>query len=141
MQLGLTLTFLRTRVDDAGFDEGQEATFVHGNRLLRRPSVTGAFTASSRLTSRLAVDGRVLFVGSRDDRDFSGFPATPVILAAYRRVDAGLGYRLTNETLRGPSLTLYVRGENVFDAKYQEIMNFRSPGRTLSLGVRASARR
>jgi vitamin B12 transporter len=141
MQLGLTLTFLRTRVDDAGFDEGQEATFVHGNRLLRRPSVTGAFTASSRLTSRLAVDGRVLFVGSRDDRDFSGFPATPVILASYRRVDAGLGYRLTNETLRGPSLTLYVRGENVFDAKYQEIMNFRSPGRTLSLGVRASARR
>lgn len=140
-QLGATLTFLRTRVDDAGLDQGQEATFVQGNRLLRRPSVTGALTASSRLSSRFAVDGRVLIVGSRDDRDFSGFPAKPVILQSYRRVDAGLGYGLTNETLRGPSLTLYVRAENVFDTKFQEIMNFRAPGRTVSLGIRASARR
>ena len=140
-QLGLTLTFLRTRVDDAGFDEGQEATFVHGNRLLRRPSVTGAVTASSRLTSRFTIDGRMLFVGSRDDRDFSGFPAKPVILESYRRVDAGLGYRLTNETLRGPSLTLYVRAENLFDTKYQEIMNFEAPRRTLAVGIRASAQR
>ena len=140
-QLGLTLTFLRTRVDDAGFDEGQEATFVHGNRLLRRPSVSGAFTASSRLTSRLAVDGRVLFVGTRDDRDFSDFPAKPVILEPYHRFDAGTSYRLTNETLRGPSLTLYVRAENLFDSEYQEIMNFRAAGRTVSLGIRASVRR
>ncbi len=140
-QLGLTLTFLRTRVDDAGFDQGQEATFVQGNRLLRRPSVTGALTASSRLSSRLSVDGRLLLVGSRDDRDFSGFPAKPVILESYRRLDGGLAYHLINETLRGPSLTLYVRAENLFDTKYQEIMNFAAPGRTISLGIRASARR
>jgi len=140
-QLCLTLTFLRTRVDDAGFDEGQEATFVQGNRLLRRPSVTGALSASSRLTSRFSVDGRLLLVGSRDDRDFSGFPAKPVILGSYRRIDGGVAYRLTNETLRGPSLTLYVRAENLLDANYQEIMNFAAPGRTVSLGIRASARR
>ncbi|HEV8362763.1 MAG TPA: TonB-dependent receptor [Gemmatimonadaceae bacterium] len=140
-QLGLTLTFLRTRVDDAGFDQGQEATFVQGNRLLRRPSASGALTASSRLTSRLTIDGRLLFVGSRDDRDFSGFPAKPVILESHRRLDGGLAYRLTNEALRGPSLTLYVRAENLFDTEYQEIMNFSAPGRTVSLGLRASARR
>lgn len=140
-QLGLTLTFLRTRVDDSGFDEGEEATFVHGNRLLRRPSVTGALTASSRLTPRVAVDGRLLFVGSRDDRDFTGFPAKPVILEPYRRFDAGASYRFANEALRGPALTLYVRAENLFDSKYQEIMNFRAPGRTVSIGIRAAARR
>ncbi len=140
-QLGLTLTLLRTRVDDAGFDEGQEATFVQGNRLLRRPSVAGTLSGSSRLTSRLSADGRVVLVGSRDDRDFSGFPAKPVILESYRRIDAGFAYRLTNETLRGSSLTLYVRAENLFDTRYQEIMNFAAPGRTVSLGMRASARR
>lgn len=140
-QLGLTLTFLRTRVDDAGFDRGQEATFVQGNRLLRRPSVTGALTGSTRLLSRLTVDGRLLVVGSRDDRDFSGFPAKPVVLGSYRRLEGGLAYRLTNGALRGPSLTLYVRAENVLGTKYQEIMNFAAPRRTLTLGIRASAQR
>lgn len=140
-QLGLTLTFLRTRVDDAGFDRGQEATFVQGNRLLRRPSVTGTLAASSRLTSRLTIDGRLLVVGSRDDRDFSGFPAKPVVLESYRRLDGGLAYHLTSEVLRGPSLTLYVRGENILGTRYQEITNFAAPQRTLTLGIRASARR
>lgn len=140
-QLGLTLTFLKTKVEDAGFDQGAEATFVQGNRLLRRPSVTGALSAGSRLTSRLSIDGRVLLVGSRDDRDFSGFPAKPVILESYSRLDGGVAYRLTSETLAGPSLTLFVRVENLLNARYQEIMNFAAPRRMLTLGLRAAGDR
>jgi hypothetical protein len=34
-----------------------------------------------------------------------------------------------------------MRGENVLGTKYQEIMNFAAPRRTLTLGIRASARR
>ncbi|MGH7710193.1 MAG: TonB-dependent receptor domain-containing protein, partial [Gemmatimonadaceae bacterium] len=136
--LGAMVTFLRTRVDDAGFDQGQNATFVQGNRLLRRPSVTAALVASTNLTPRLSADARVLHVGSRDDRDFSGFPAEPVILESYRRVDGGVSYRLTSAA---PALTLFVHAENLLDSEYQEIMNFRAPGRSITLGLRAVARR
>ncbi len=137
-QLGLTLTFLQTRVNDAGFDEGQNATFVEGNRLLRRPSVTAALTASSRLTSRLSADGRFIAVGSRDDRDFSGFPAEPVILESYQRLDGGIAYRVT---AGDAALTVFLRGENLLDSDYQEIANFKSPGRTVFVGLRAVASR
>ena len=137
-QLGLTLTFLKTRVDDAGFDEGQNATFVEGSRLLRRPSVTAALSASSRLTSRLSIDGRLIAVGSRDDRDFSGFPAEPVVLESYQRLDAGIAFSLPAGV---GAVTVFLRGENLLDSDYQEIANFKSPGRTVFVGVRAVARR
>ncbi|MGQ0639498.1 MAG: TonB-dependent receptor plug domain-containing protein [Gemmatimonadaceae bacterium] len=136
--VGMTITFLRTRVDDAGLDEGQNATFVKGNRLLRRPSVTAALTGRSNLTTRLTADARLLHVGSRDDRDFSGFPAKPVLLESYRRLDAGLAYRLTSNV---PSLSLFVRVENLLGGDYQEVMNFRAPGRTILLGGRAVSKR
>jgi vitamin B12 transporter len=137
-QLGLSLTFLRTRVDDAGFDEGQNATFVQGNRLLRRPSVTAALTGRTSLTTNLTADARLLHVGSRDDRDFSDFPAIPVILVSYRRLDAGVSYRLAGFA---PSLTLFIRGENLLGSAYHEIANFKAPGRTVLVGGRVKSRR
>ena len=132
-RVSAAITFLRTRVDDAGFDTGANATFVQGNRLLRRPSVTGMVQATTRLTSRVGVDARMLLVGSRDDRDFSGFPATPVILESYRRLDAGLTYRLPTSG----DLELFGRAENLLGANYHEVANFSAPGRAITVGVRA----
>jgi len=132
-QLDVAVTLLRTRVDDTGFDRGQNATFVKGNRLLRRPSVTVAIAARTYLTNRLTADARALHVGSRDDRDFSDFPAKPLVLESYRRVDAGLAYRLTDAK---PSLTFFLRAENVLDSEYEEVANFKAPGRTVWIGMR-----
>ncbi|MEW5918289.1 MAG: TonB-dependent receptor, partial [Gemmatimonadota bacterium] len=132
------VTLLKTRVDDAGFDEGPNANFVEGNRLLRRPSVTAAVTGRTNLTSRLTFDARILHVGKRDDRDFSTFPATPLTLDSYRRVDLGFSYRLTGYV---PAFTLFMRAENVLDSEYQEVANFEAPGRTIIVGARVVARR
>jgi vitamin B12 transporter len=137
-QLRAQVTFLKTRVDDAGFDEGPNANFVEGNRLLRRPSVTATLTGRSDITSQLSADARLLHVGSRDDRDFSTFPAAPLQLESYRRLDLGLSYRLSGSE---PSFTVFVRAENVLDSDYQEIANFASPGRTIIIGARAVSRR
>jgi vitamin B12 transporter len=136
-QITAGLTFLRTRVDDAGVQRGEEATFVQGRRLLRRPSVMGSLSAVSRLTPRLETDARLLVVGARDDRDFSGFPARPVVLPAYQRVDAGIAYRVS-ATPRA-SLIVFLRAENLFAERYEEIANFASPGRSIALGLRAQA--
>jgi vitamin B12 transporter len=136
--LGANVVFLRTRVDDAGFDEGANATFVQGKRLLRRPSVTATLHGRVSLTPRLTADARMMHVGQRDDRDFSTFPANPVTLASYRRVDFGVTYRLTHEL---PALSVFVNAENVLAARYQEVMNFRAPGRVLSIGARVVTKR
>ncbi|MCC6319172.1 MAG: TonB-dependent receptor [Gemmatimonadaceae bacterium] len=132
-------TFLRTRVDDAGFDEGAGALFVHGARLLRRPSQTVTLGASGRAGSRTDLDVQVVRVGTRDDRDFSGFPAVPVELSAYTRVDLGAQVRITPLTAPA-TLRLIVRADNLFGTAYREVANFDAPRRVLFAGLRAEWR-
>ncbi|MGQ0539548.1 MAG: TonB-dependent receptor plug domain-containing protein [Gemmatimonadaceae bacterium] len=140
-RIGAALTLLRTRVDDAGFDRGAGATFVRGQRLLRRPSVSGSLSASTSLTTRLSADARLLHVGSRDDRDFSGFPAKPVVLESYQRLDVGVTYRFLERGAHAPSVAAFARAENVLGSGYEEIANFAAPGRTLTLGLRLAYQR
>lgn len=129
-------TALRTRVDDAGFQSGAGATFVRGERLLRRPPLTLAAGAQLHRFSRTRLDLSVLRVGPRDDRDFATYPATPVRLESYTRVDLGgeveLGHH--SEGWRTPALTLRI--ENAFGARYQEVVGFAAPGRVLLAGFR-----
>ncbi|MFP5354659.1 MAG: TonB-dependent receptor plug domain-containing protein, partial [Gemmatimonadota bacterium] len=129
-------TVLRTRVDDAGFQSGAGAAFVHGARLLRRPPLTIAAGAQVQRFGRARMDLSVVRVGRRDDRDFSAYPATPVELAAYSRVDLGAEYPLARgDGLWGAS-ALTLRLENALGARYQEVANFAVPGRVVLAGVR-----
>lgn len=134
LRLGSALTLLHTRVDDAGFATGAGDTFVQGAHLLRRPAVTAAFTLSAKPWGGLAMDARVLHEGRRDDRDFSTYPANPVILPSYSRVDIALSYQLGGRGLGGPKL-LRARVENLFGAHYDEVAGFAAPGRTVGVGV------
>lgn len=129
-------TFLETRVDNSGFDSGPGATFVNGSRLLRRPSSTFSLGGSTRVGSRTNLDAQALRVGRRDDRDFSGFPAEPLVLAAYTRFDVGGQVRLT-PAAAATAVRLVVRADNVFGARYVEIANFQAPRRNLFAGLRA----
>lgn len=129
-------TFLDTQVDNAGFDSGPGATFVNGSRLLRRPSNTVSLGATTHLGLRTNLDVQALRVGRRDDRDFSGFPATPVVLAAYTRFDVGAQVRLTPAKAT-TAVRLVIRADNVFGARYTEIANFEAPRRNLFAGLRA----
>lgn len=130
-------TWLTTRVDDAGHQSGEAATFVEGNRLLRRPSVHASGRLAAELPRDATADLAVTFTGRRDDRDFSTFPATPVILPSWSRVDLGMAVPFVLAS-SGPRLTLVARLENVLGTTYQEIANFPAPGRSLTIGVRAA---
>lgn len=132
-----SVTLLRTRVDDAGLQTGESATFVEGNRLLRRPSTTAGGTFAFDLPSRATATLGIVHTGRRDDRDFSTFPATPVVLPSYTRVDAGF----TKSFELGALFDLVMRLENVLGASYEEIANYPAAGRSLTIGVRAASLR
>lgn len=132
-----SLTLLRTRVDDAGLQSGESATFVAGNRLLRRPSTLASGMVSADLPGRATADITATYTGSRDDRDFSTFPATPVVLPSWTRVDLGV----TKTVDLGARLDVRLRLENVLGADYEEIVNYPAAGRSLTIGVRAASLR
>ena len=131
------MTLLRTRVDDAGLQTGESATFVEGNRLLRRPSTLASGTFAYDVSNDATATVGLVYTGSRDDRDFATFPANPVVLPAWTRVDVGF----TKAFELGARFELVARLENALGAEYEEIVNYPAAGRSLTIGVRAASLR
>lgn len=127
-------TRLATRVTDAGVDAGAGATYVRGDRLLRRPSDLASFAIGVRPSSRGALRLNVGYVGNRVDIDFSSFER--VRARAYTKADLSGELALVTARAEAAPLSLTMRVENIFDARYQQIYGFRSPARAVELGLR-----
>ncbi|HEX9565779.1 MAG TPA: TonB-dependent receptor [Gemmatimonadaceae bacterium] len=135
VRAGAAATLLQTRVEDEGLQAGEDATFVRGKRLLRRPPLLLNGTLAIDFPGRSSADLAVRYTGTRDDRDFSTFPATPVTLSAYTRVDLGFSAPIA-VAWTGGDLQLTLRLENVLDARYQEVASYLASGRSLAVGLR-----
>ncbi len=136
VQLFGDFTLLDTEVIDSGFQQGEGATFVEGQSLLRRPDQSGRLGVGVTLTDGIRVDGVLRHVGERDDRDFNAFPAEAVTLEAYDLLDLSLSARIIQPTEGRPGFDLTLRAENLTDEEFQEIFGFGAPGRGLYVGGR-----
>ena len=88
--------------------------------------VLGAMLALGALGTGLA------YVGARLDTDFDLIPAQTVRLDDYWLASLNLAFRLR------PGLELYGRIENGFDADYQDVVGYDTPGRTVHAGLRVA---
>ncbi|HET9949925.1 MAG TPA: TonB-dependent receptor [Longimicrobiales bacterium] len=137
---GASYTWLDTEAVEAGFDSGPDATFVEGERLLRRPAHQLAVRASAQLGDRAAVHGQLSVVGERADLRFdpATFASSRVELERYALVGLGGEWDAVPAGAGGPALTLTLRAENLLDERYEEAWGFRAPGRQAYLGVRVT---
>ena len=108
-----------------------------GDELIRRPTHSGSLVVSYSRPWGMSLGTAVSYVGKRPDTDFSQFPSPRVTLPAYTKVDLSAEYPLTG--LNRGGLTLNARLDDVFDKRYQDVLHFASPGRTILIGGRASA--
>jgi vitamin B12 transporter len=135
--LSAQYTYLHTVTRDSGYDG---TVFAPGKPLLRRPAYSGSVSAEWRVATQRSFGARVLYVGARDDLDFSSFPAARVTLADYGRLDlwgsVGLATRSGHR-----SVALTLRAENVTGARHQEVQGFRAPGRRVLAGARIESGR
>jgi vitamin B12 transporter len=129
-------TYLDTDVVDAGFQEGEDATFVAGEPLLRRPTHSASLQLSGRPLAGLRLSTSLDWVGERVDRDFGSFPAERVTLEDYLRVNASARLELAGGA--APRLTPVLRVENLLDSDYREIAGFPGRGRAVYVGVTSS---
>jgi vitamin B12 transporter len=98
-----------------------------GLKLARRPDQQGRISAVITPFSNLTLEPSVVVVGSR----FSS-PGERLRLAPYARLDMLVNYKLN------ASIDLYARGENLTNARYQEIKDYGTPGRSIYAGIRAT---
>jgi vitamin B12 transporter len=127
-------TWTETRVVDSGFDTGSSASFVEGEALIRRPRHVVTLGLVRSLGSFGSLSARASRIGERSDRDFSGFPATPVTMPAYTLVD--LGAVLSPGFIRERGVGLQLRIENATNARIEQVAGFATPGRTLYAGLK-----
>jgi vitamin B12 transporter len=107
-----------------------------GDALIRRPTHSG--TASLRITPRRSsIALTASFVGKRPDIDFNQFPSPTVTLPAHTRIDAS-GILDLWRASSGSTLSLTARLENALDRKYETVLHYPAPGRTVLVGARYS---
>jgi len=117
LTLSGTYTFTDAR-DDKGLPE------------IRRP-----MHAASGSATVLFLDGRgkatlnVVYNGQMPDTIFT-FPSSTTTLNAYTLVGGMISYDTT------PWSTMYVRAENVFNQRYEEVYSYRSPGAGVFAGLK-----
>jgi vitamin B12 transporter len=135
-------TRLHTEVTDAGFDSGEDATFVNGQPLLRRPDDMLTFGLRSALTRRGRFGAVLTVVGSREDVRFAAFPdpSRRVTLPSYATLDLSGSVVVLLPRGNVPGLDLTARVENLFDKSYGQAANYRSPGRTILVGATTHVR-
>jgi len=126
-----------SRAANFGFNytwlDSEERQVAGGLRLreVRRPRHSFNLTAHGRAgAGRFGWGATLAYVGKRGDTDFDAFPSRPVTLDDYVLASLRLAWRIT------PGMEAYVRAENLFDARYQDVVGYRTAGRTAYAGVR-----
>ncbi|WP_114227949.1 MULTISPECIES: TonB-dependent receptor plug domain-containing protein [Sphingomonas] len=100
---------------------------------LRRPKHSGSVVLDGQ-SRRWTYGASVALVGARKDTDFDQFPAPTLTLKGYWLAGARVGYRLTDK------LELFGRVANAFDRTYQDVIGYRTEGRSVDGGLRLSLR-
>ena len=130
----MSYTYLRTRVTNPGFDTSETALFAQGDRLLRRPTHAASLRVGYGVAGRGNFSAAVNYAGDRDDLDFAaGKRAT---LPPYTIIDLAAEYDLVAADRGKRALALSARLNNALDRQYAAVLGFRSPGRSLLIGVR-----
>jgi len=128
-------TIVRPHVTEV--DPTYEGSDRPGDALLRRPTHSASLTLSYGRAGSFDLGTAVSYVGKRPDMDFSQFPSPRVTLPAYTKFDLSAEIPIVRQALGGFSLT--ARVENLFDKRYEDVLNFPAPGRAILIGGRASS--
>ena len=123
LNLSANYTFL-----DADEQRVAGATLV---REVRRPRSSFNLVAWGE-AGRFRWGASLAYVGDRRDTDFDQFPAATVTLHDYALASLNAAYRIL------PALEAFVRVENGFDADYQDVFGYNTPGRTAYAGLRVN---
>ncbi|MCL6098204.1 MAG: TonB-dependent receptor, partial [Bacteroidetes bacterium] len=97
--------------------------------LLRRPKNQASIIANYRLNEKTNFNLQLRYVGERDDKDFSTYPAARVTIPEYTLVIFAASYRFLNY------LELTARIENLFDKQYEEVLYYGTLGRSFYAGL------
>ncbi|MDX7714001.1 TonB-dependent receptor domain-containing protein [Aeromonas caviae] len=112
---------------DLSFDYTKTEDKNDGDQqLLRRAKQKASWLTQAQL-GPVDLSTELLYVGKRDDKNFSSFPAERVVLGSYTLVNLGASYEVL------PQLTLGGRIDNLFDRDYVPAYGYAAAGTEFKL--------
>jgi vitamin B12 transporter len=121
LRVSATYAFL-----DASEPRGPDGSQVKEQR---RPKHSGS-VAIDGARGRLSYGAAVAYTGAHLDTDFEVFPAQRMRLSSYWLANARIAYRLID------AVDLHLRVANAFDDRYQDVVGYRTEGRSIHAGIR-----
>ena len=97
----------------------------------RRPGHSGTVAVDGS-RGRLTYGAAIAYTGERTDSNFDFFPAQLVRFDPYWLASARIAYRLTDQ------LEAHLRVANAFDDRYQDVVGYRTEGRSIHAGLRVA---
>lgn len=98
--------------------------------LIRRPKNSAALTFNYNFSNEANANFDIVYVGKRDDEDFSVYPYRIVQLGAYTLLSISASYSILK------NVQLYGRIENALNEKYEDVWGFGTAGRTGYIGLK-----
>lgn len=98
----------------------------------RRPRHRAGLVATGT-RGRLTYGASLAWIGAREDVDYDVYPAERVRLGGYGLLSARLAWRASDR------LELSLRGTNLADADYQDVVGYNTQGRAILVGLRIAA--
>jgi len=96
-----------------------------GLRLLRRPRHAARLSVAVTPIKDLSVEPILRYIGERSDT----YLGSRVTLKAYARFDVAVDYKVSDK------LSFFARGENLTNARYEDIYNYGTAGRSAYAGL------
>ena len=103
-----------------------------GAELVRRPKHTANAGLAYQITEKFGANANISYVGKRIDNYNRIYPAKPTEMSSYTLMNLGVNYQLI------PNLSLYANLNNVFDKKYENVIEYGQDGRHVYVGLRGS---
>ena len=107
-----------------------EQSVDYNEKLLRRPENKISLLINYNFIEQANLNLEVIYVGERDDKDFSTFPSSRITLKDYTLINIAAHYDLFD------FLQLTGRIENLLDVEYEEIFGFGRPSLSGYTGLR-----
>ena len=120
---------LRLSVSYAWLDAGEPAVSDGQLKEQRRPRHSGSIAVDGT-SGRLTYGAAIAYSGERIDTNFDIFPSQRVRLDPYWLASARVAYRIA-----GP-VEAHLRVANALDDDYQEVVGYRTEGRSIHAGLR-----
>jgi vitamin B12 transporter len=102
--------------------------------LIRRPKNSASLKVNYNFSNKANANFDVVYVGERDDKNYSFYPAERLKLGAYTLVSFSASYQLLE------NIQIYGRIENALDKKYEDVYGFGTAGRTGYVGLKLNIR-